>query len=356
MNSLTGYDEVSESQAAACLLGLPAEIGSAETRWVFAHHAVATSRVGMFPVDPNTEHRLFTDVDDGSPDSDATTSVDPHPFDDTDDAEFGPWDESTAPHPTRHHSSNPLPNPEDEALDSDNNSDTASESEHPETTNVFNKDDIIEEAIVPETTTAKIFRSSHNFVSVPQVSHYRHRGIALASLSLLEYACIINVIPLTETTTSLVHPADKPFDSAAVLPREHTGAGRPTNALFAFTSNHPLSATHAQQLLSKQYIPAFAGRPPHYPGPRPQHPTDSWRRSARKFARFCLTVFKPWCVETALPHERPTWRVLCEWSTQLRHEVPRYSTPPATKSTSTTTSPIVIEFEVRTRVRIRKYH
>ena len=52
MNSLTGLDEVSEAQAAACLLGLKAEVGTVETRWVFTNEA---SKGAPFPVPADAE-------------------------------------------------------------------------------------------------------------------------------------------------------------------------------------------------------------------------------------------------------------------------------------------------------------
>ena len=55
-----------------------------------------------------------------------------------------------------------------------------------------------------------------------------------------------------------------------------------------------LYATHYQQLRSKQKIPLLIRLPPKNPSSKPEVLTDRWKKEARHFAQYYLTLFRPW--------------------------------------------------------------
>ena len=86
-------------------------------------------------------------------------------------------------------------------------------------------------------------------------TNYRYTGENLAMLSRHEYFALVAV-------------KEKPNLSNTGV-SNHTKRGRKKNAVFEFDKGHPLHATHAQYLRSKQPVVIFSGKPPPHPDPPP---------------------------------------------------------------------------------------
>ena len=114
-------------------------------------------------------------------------------------------------------------------------------------------------------------------VLVTQSWQYQYRGFALADLSRIEYASLIDVRRKSKK-------------------RCHEGAGRPYTRRFEFDRDCPLFESHEQIIRSKQRTPIMYGRAPMLPGPRPSaadKDADSWIIRADSFARYYLVCFRP---------------------------------------------------------------
>ena len=119
--------------------------------------------------------------------------------------------------------------------------------------------------------------------------HYRYRGPALQRLNLYEYGGIINI-------TAKEADENQPGQGAQ-------GANRPKNGRITFADGHPLKDTHIQQIRSKHVCPVLAGGPPpSYPGPSIPGRGAQWRKKADAFARYILTLFKPWSLDSGLAY------------------------------------------------------
>ena len=142
----------------------------------------------------------------------------------------------------------------------------------------------------------------------------------------MQYAGLIKVIPkspaeltkakavTTETTTAEPSCATIPSTTEEVKHR-----GRQPNGCFSVNSNHPLFVTHEQQIRSKHFIPIAIGVPPCPPGKRRSNMTDAWILQARKFAKYILTLFRPWDEDNGRLPGVLTWKAFCEFLQQLRN-------------------------------------
>ena len=163
-------------------------------------------------------------------------------------------------------------------------------------------------------------------VACPQHIHYANRGDAFRLYNLYEYAGLIKIIPkspaeltkakavTTETTTAEPSCTTIPSTTEEVKHR-----GRQPNGCFSFNSNHPLFVTHEQQIRSKHFIPIAIGVPPCPPGKRRSNMTDAWILQARKFAKYILTLFRPWDEDNGRLPGVLTWKAFCEFLQQLRN-------------------------------------
>ncbi len=142
------------------------------------------------------------------------------------------------------------------------------------------------------TDGANIDRQSDEFVipytirgeRVPITPHtnYRYRGNALRHLNFIEYCSIVAVVK-------------RPQESETSESR-----GRPPNPTFLFQPDSQLHDFYCQRLRSKQATPILASvRPPPYPGDKPDSPSRLWVTEFNRFARYYLTAFCPWDIDTA---------------------------------------------------------
>ena len=141
-----------------------------------------------------------------------------------------------------------------------------------------------------------------------QHEHYMYRGDALKDFSFYEYCSIINITKKQVKKQPIT--GSQPPEGPA-LP-----AGRNGNATFEFSSEHPMKATHVQQLRSKQRVPILAGPPP------PQHPGSSqnskkWKLAAEKFAEYAIILHYPWNLTTHAPDISLTYAALTQWVATL---------------------------------------
>ena len=87
-----------------------------------------------------------------------------------------------------------------------------------------------------------IHKNKFTVIPVSQDTHYSFRGTHLAELSLLEYCCIIEIIPRNE-----------------ILKSHKNVHKRQNNTIYAFQDMHLLHLSHAQRIGSKLLIPLLVG-------------------------------------------------------------------------------------------------
>ena len=123
---------------------------------------------------------------------------------------------------------------------------------------------------------------------VPWPVLYRFRGIHLRDLNRWEYWCLVRVVKTTTET----------YDGAA---SNKPKRGRPSSRRFEFggsPNDIPILHSHHQILRSKQCTLKFLQNPPCHPGPcpppeAPQAEQDKWVRRANRFAQYFLVLFRP---------------------------------------------------------------
>ena len=203
---------------------------------------------------------------------------------------------------------------------------------------------------VPEQTNQRIMgllkRSAVHHGSIPvvkningqlcvvsQAEDYRYRGQDLLEYSLYEFVSATerretkknqekNAKDLensdSESDQSENDGNDCTANKESTLPANKMGR-QPAKIVY-FDPKHQLAQSHCSALLSKHRVIQFIKKVPPFPGPRPLPLTDVWKERARKFAAFCLVVFKPWTGQHGLP-ESTTWKCFCEYVNQL-HKSP----------------------------------
>ena len=141
-------------------------------------------------------------------------------------------------------------------------------------------------------TVGTTHRNSANaLVTTCQDIEYLHRGEELAFLSLIDYACIIKRVRITERDTN----------------RPQSVRGRRPNNVFPFGSGYPLADIFEQRLKSKQSIPVFGGNSsvPTWPAFRAvgrrnnnitynEEEENTFENEQETFAEFILVMFRPW--------------------------------------------------------------
>jgi hypothetical protein len=202
--------------------------------------------------------------------------------------------------------------------------------------------------------SSTIYSKDGKRIPIPQHIHYAFRGHALRHLTLDEYPCIISVVPIKAkkaapaAESALAAGADdaeldvdveddvadeEDVVEGAEEEEEEPGAedqappkkrsrGRSRNARFPFDPGHPAADTHEQQLSSKQRCSLLGGgKPPPYPGVRPDSPSPTWQEQADAYARYMLVLMKPWSIDTHSVGPL-TWDAFCEYAEALERGEP----------------------------------
>jgi hypothetical protein len=150
---------------------------------------------------------------------------------------------------------------------------------------------------------AQIFKVGHDCIAVPQYTHYMFRGEQLALMNYYEWCAIIKIVP-KENGASTTGPAGQSHqtgNAAGWRDFSCSSRGRKKNAVYEFAEGHPLCGHYVQRIRSKLLCPILAGGPPPvYPNPPTGVPSARWRKKAETFARYNLTLFKPWDIHTGL--------------------------------------------------------
>ena len=136
--------------------------------------------------------------------------------------------------------------------------------------------------------------TANELVTTCQDLEYLHRGEELSFLSLIEYACVIKRVRITEREDT-----NRPQQS-----------GRRPNGVFPFASGYPLTDTFEQRQKSKQSIPVFGGNSsvPTWPSFRAvgrrnnnisaneeeEEEENTFENEQETFAEFILVMFRPW--------------------------------------------------------------
>jgi len=110
---------------------------------------------------------------------------------------------------------------------------------------------------------------------------YRYRGEGLKHLNRYEY-------------TTCVHVIEKKADNEDT--RDISDGGRKKNKAFSFGTGLNIEKNYHQVLRSKQCIPKFTKSPPALPTDKSRMDENEliiWRRKADRFAHFYLTLFRP---------------------------------------------------------------
>ena len=154
--------------------------------------------------------------------------------------------------------------------------------------------------------SAQIFRVGDRAVPVAQHVHYRYRGAELSRLNFYEWCAIISIEEIGSSTA----------DAQPVVRR------RRKNSTFQFAEGHPLRGTHIQKLRSKIQCPILAGGPPpKYPGPNVGSRSAHWKKKANAYARYMLTAFNPWDINNGsawnYSQHSTAWDAFCEMCCKL---------------------------------------
>jgi hypothetical protein len=94
---------------------------------------------------------------------------------------------------------------------------------------------------------------------------------------------------------------------------------RTRSPAFPFGEGHPKSSTHEQVLLSKVHVPQIVGSIPTCPAVY----DESSEAQGECFARFILTLFKPWSIPLGTPTdsiEDFSWKGMCDFLKELKNK------------------------------------
>jgi len=255
LNAFTGASEVAITQAAASLIGLPAQEGSAKTVFVPMANAIATVTARVLKAtgrDPSVAWRAET-RDHGLPFPPQQQNAE---REDDDDLDIGDW--------LWERDANGNVDDEDEEvkladwdLDTDEGEAGGGLNFGDQLGNDYSEIEgegkrggwsgvQLYKVVNPDTGEEVI-------VPVPKETHYAHRGEHLHQLCFVEYLSTIEVIK---------KEIEREGDSGEV-PQKSAARGRKGSTTFPFAQTHPLYATHHQRIRSKLLLPVFLGiRPP----------------------------------------------------------------------------------------------
>jgi len=239
LNSLTGLCEISSTQAAVSLLGMPAQEGSARVGYVFMPNAVAAVRERELRCRGENPEMAWREENILDGNGNGSTSE-------------GPLEPQ---HPQGEEGADP-----------------AREEEREEREELDIVDAIETGAPTGKVTFggAQIFRvpdadGKMKIIGVTQDQSYAHRGVALLELNLLEYTCIIEVVPKRQRGEADKEREEENGEADKEAEEIKTGtsnAGRPTSTTFDLGPLHPLHGTHTQRIRSKLLVPILTGMSP----------------------------------------------------------------------------------------------
>ena len=158
-------------------------------------------------------------------------------------------------------------------------------------------------------------------VPVPQHYNYALRGPTLAWMPLYVYCAVVKVEPLSK----LGQTARARLDGDEPEEEGHRKPGPQANAVARFDPRHKLYDTHVQYLPDLLRIPEIIGQVK-YPGPPPQSPEpgslpseayNRWSAASKQYAQTMMTLFRPWDFDTDGETEF-TWEALSAFMESLR--------------------------------------
>jgi len=271
VNGFTGVAEISDTQSAACLLGMKSYL-STEQHWIMWIHGA-------------TAHQLESQLR-------SQAERDPHVAWE-DDSDF-------------------------EAHSADDRGAESSDEDILPNRGFVETEDCAEEHVARgrgKYGRAQIFRVGDRVVPIPQHVHYRYRGQQLARLNFYEWCAIISIQTL-DTSEADVQAQQR-------HPPQRGAQRRPRNSTFPFAEGHPLQATHVQKIRSKLQCPILGGGPPpKYPGPNIGARSAQWKKKANAYARYMLTAFNPWDINngSAWDYSTSVWDCFCAMCNRLDPE------------------------------------
>lgn len=290
LNTLNGMDEISDTQAAASLLGMPSSMASVEFQFLFIGPALDTI---LRRVSDTAAPAAGTD-----PEQVAQTEIEQEAIElereeaaiDQPNVPAGAFEKSVEPE-------------EPELHMRDNNMDAMAEAMFQDLTSFRDGSTALNSSDGFTTYGgASIYVIGDRRVPIRQDTHYAYRGEALKDYSFYEWVGLITVQPTPRDT-----------------PRPTLHQSRRANSTFLFANEHPLFATHQQRLRSKQVCPVLAGGipPPYPPMIRENERTAVWHKIAERFARYALVIFCPWDPVTKAPLGDLNWETFTAFMNQL---------------------------------------
>lgn len=300
-NRITGMTEVAATQAAVSLLGMPAQEGSAKTAFVHVASAIADVRsrelewAGQNPATAWNEEIIRGDhlgVRSATPDANG---------EEEEDAEFDTLD---------YHWGMEVP--------------SLSKAAEPQSENLF--EELMDDTGVHQDTRVefggaaiyhvKDAQGVETLVPVPQHVHYANRGEHLEQLSLVAYACVIEVVAVKKREGEV----DEDLEEEQRQGQERQESRRRPNTTYEFDVHHPLHLSHVQRTRSKLLIPVLTGvgvPTLRYLDSRDNgysNISDAAKAELEREARYLLTILSPWTLQ-----KNPG-------SPQLGEKVPRHGT------------------------------
>ena len=163
-------------------------------------------------------------------------------------------------------------------------------------------------------------------IPVPYAKFYSYRGKDLRFLNRVEYYTLIEIKPIKKDTFDVENEHDTNDENQDCVTEEdeidpslHQG-GRLKSKPFRLHSSFDLHGDYFQRARSKQPIPIAMGYPPKHPGPPPSECSTAreqrqWQSQADAFAMYYLVSFRPEPDAyhgpiTSLPY---TWEAFCSW-------------------------------------------
>jgi hypothetical protein len=325
-NSLTGLTEVSAPQAAASLMGLSSMVSTTHTTFCFIKGAMYFQDTLRLEGDEimyenNNDYLSYimndeiTDVQDNdlhqdTTDNNVTDYID-QPEDDNDDSsnifDIDIADNIDLPEDDPDDDNNDSNNEFDmdiahlfDSVDDDNDDFSvdaiALDGATPAVTNLLIHGIIDQAGDMPMPPVRENYeRATDEFVMVYTVNgervpiepyiHYRYRGQdpKMRCYAFIEYTCCIAIVKRPQQSEEQVSK----------------NGGRPPNGCYLFDPAHPLYDFYYQKIRSKQSTPILASvKPPPYPGDMPEPCTRIWTITFNRFARYYLTAFCPWDINT----------------------------------------------------------
>ena len=282
--------EISDTQAAACLLGRRAHGSSVDFKhsypWEVLRYAralIKSSRQGLAPVVEGEEGD--DDVDDEATEIDGDEDEDEA----EDEAEDEDEEESLEERLLR---AADLATAEDEEVIGDNHWRKGAQLAGGEDPDVEKMSGY---ARLFKRTTIVGGKKVVDNVPVGEGELYQYRGVHLRTLSYDEWCTSVEIVKMKDGDT-----AEALTLGLVEWCKPRTGAGRPPNPKFPFPVGHPLRNDYYQKLLSKLPCNKAVGHPapreprPLLPGRRP---TKTWLQAQADFAAYMLAVYMPWEVE-----------------------------------------------------------